>query len=155
MLELAARKFQNLLRIVLHTDDTPPRAALAFALGVFVAWTPAPGLHTLIALGLAFLLGLNRLAMVAGTFINNPWTFVPIYSASAYIGAHLLGSDLPAVSFAGIDSWRDLDDFFGQLRPWILPLSAGTLVLGLLCALLSFPIVLYGIRWYRTLRKAG
>ncbi len=33
-------------------------------------------------------------------------------------------------------------------------MTLGTLILGSLCALLSFPIVLYGIRWYRGLRHA-
>jgi hypothetical protein len=149
------KKIASLLRFVFHTDDTPTRAALAFALGVFVGWTPALGLHTLIAVGLAFLLGLNRIAVMAGTLINNPWTFVPIYSASAYCGAFLLGSNPAPVRFESLASWEGARSFFGQLGPWIVPLSAGTLVLGAGCALLSFPIVLYGILWYRTLRRAG
>ena len=142
------------LRVVLHTDDTPPRAALAFALGVFIAWTPVIGLHTLIALGMAFLLGLNRVAVLAGTFVNNPWTIVPIYSASAYVGSVLIGADPDAPRFEGLTGWGDLWELLGQFRPWIVPLTAGTLVLGVLSALLSFPIVLYGIRWYRALRHA-
>lgn len=140
------------LRIILHTDDTPRRAALAFALGVFIAWTPVLGLHTLIALGLAFLLGLNRLAVLAGTFVNNPWTIFPIYSAALWIGSHLAGPDLEAPRLEGISGWKELWELLGQFRPWVLPFTAGTLILGALSALLSFPIVLYGIRWYRAFR---
>jgi hypothetical protein len=143
------------LRVVLHTGDTPPRAALAFALGVFIAWTPVIGLHTVLALGLGFLLGLNRLAILAGTFVNNPWTFVPIYSASAWLGARLVGSDLEAPRLEGLAGWDGLWELLAQFRPWVVPLTAGTLVLGGLCALLSFPIVLYGIRWYRAFRQAS
>lgn len=142
-------------RYVLHTDDTPPRAALAFALGVFIAWTPVIGFHTLLALGLAFLLGLNRLAVLAGTFVNNPWTIVPIYSASAYIGSLLLGTEARLPRLEAISDWRDLAGFFAQLQPWIVPLTTGTLILGSACALLSFPVVLYGIRWYRALRPTA
>ncbi len=155
MREKGVERLKHWLRFVLHTDDTPPRAALAFALGVFIAWTPVVGFHTLIALGLAFLLRLNRVAVLAGTFVNNPWTFVPIYSASAYFGSLLLGTEVPRPQFEGISTWSEFGDFLAQFQPWIVPLTTGTLVLGSACALLSFPIVLYGIHWYRALRRAG
>lgn len=155
MVEAVGRKVRERLRILLHTDDTPPRAALAFSLGVFIAWTPVFGLHTLLALGLAFLLGLNRVAVVAGTFINNPWTFVPIYSGSVYLGSRLLGTEASLPRLEGPRSWDHAGDLLAQLGPWILPLTTGTLILGSLCAVLSFPIILYGIRWYRALRRAG
>ncbi len=155
MREIGIQRLKRFARIVLHTDDTPPRAALARQIGMFIAWTPILGFHTLLALGLAFLLGLNRVAVLAGTLVNNPWTIVPIYSLSAYLGAQLLGSDAPAPRLDGV-SWKDFGEFASQFQPWIVPLAAGTLILGTVCALLSFPLVLYGIRWYRALRhQAG
>jgi len=150
----AKGRFRQILRFILHTDDTPPRAALAFALGVFIAWTPALGFHTAMALGLAFLFRLNRVAILAGTFVNNPWTIIPIYSASAFLGSLLLGAEVPMPRLQGL-SWADLSDFMSRLQPWIVPFTIGTLILGTICSLLSFPLVLYGIRWYRTLRHAG
>ncbi|PYS97023.1 MAG: hypothetical protein DMF50_02190 [Acidobacteria bacterium] len=155
MRQLRTDRLRSWLRFALHTDDTPPRAALAFALGVFIAWTPLLGLHTVLALGLAFALGLNRVAVLAGTFVNNPWTLVPIYSVSVYLGSLILGTDLDPPRFEGFDSWSDIGTFIAQCRPWIVPLTVGTLVLGTISALLAFPIILYGIRWYRTLRHAG
>jgi len=154
MREGRAKRIGEWLRVVLHTDDTPPRAALAFAIGVFIAWTPALGFHTLLALAIAFLFGLNRVAVLAGTFVNNPWTIVPIYSMSAYLGSLLTGADVSPPRLEG-KSWSDLFDFFAQCRPWIVPLTMGTLVMGALSALVSFPVVLFGIRWYRGLRQAG
>ena len=154
MQEGRAKRVAHWLRVILHTDDTPPRAALAFAIGVFIAWTPALGFHTLLALAIAFLFGLNRVAVLAGTFVNNPWTIVPIYSASAYLGSLLTGADVSLPRLEG-KTWSDLFDFMAQCRPWIVPLTMGTLVMGLLSALVAFPVVLYGIRWYRGLRQAG
>ncbi|HYS78203.1 MAG TPA: DUF2062 domain-containing protein [Candidatus Dormibacteraeota bacterium] len=154
MREGRAKRIGEWLRVVLHTDDTPPRAALAFAIGVFIAWTPALGFHALLALAIAFLFGLNRVAVLAGTFVNNPWTIVPIYSVSAYLGSLLTGAEVSPPRLEG-KSWSDLFDFFAQCRPWIVPLTMGTLVMGALSALVSFPVVLFGIRWYRGLRQAG
>jgi len=154
-MRVGARKFKDWLRIILHTDDPPPRAALAFAIGVFVGWTPAFGFHTLIGLAVAFIFGLNRVAVLAGTLINNPWTIVPMYSLSAYLGSLIVGSEAVLPQIEGLTTWSDVGDLFAQLRPWIVPLTVGTLVLGSLCALLSFPIALYTIRWSRALRRAG
>jgi hypothetical protein len=154
MREYRAKRLGEWLRIILHTDDTPPRAALAFAVGVFIAWTPVLGFHTLLALTIAFLFGLNRVAVLAGTFVNNPWTFVPIYTASGWLGSLLTGSKVSLPRLEG-KTWGHVFDFLAQCRPWIVPLTTGTSVLGALCALISFPLVLYGIRWYRTLRQAS
>jgi len=154
MREHGAKRLGDWLRFILHTDDTPPRAALAFAIGVFIAWTPILGFHTLLALAIAFLFGLNRVAVLAGTFVNNPWTFVPIYTTAGWLGSLLTGSKVSLPRLEG-KTWSHVFDFLAQCRPWIVPLTTGTLVLGSACALLSFPIVLYGIRWYRTLRQAG
>ena len=152
--EGGTRRLRAWLRFVLHTDDTPPRAALAFAIGVFIAWTPALGFHILLGLAIAFLFGLNRVAVVAGTFVNNPWTFVPIYTVSAWVGSVLTGVEVSAPRLEGT-SWSHFFDFLAQCRPWLVPLTVGTLVMGSLCALLTFPLVLYGIRWYRSLREAS
>ena len=149
-----ARRLGEWLRFILHTNDTPPRAALAFAIGVFIAWTPAVGLHSLLALAIAFLFGLNRVAVLAGTFVNNPWTIVPIYYASAHLGSLIVGSEVSMPRLEG-KTWSHLYDFLSQCGPWIVPLTTGTIILGSICALLSFPIVLYAIRWYRALRHAG
>jgi uncharacterized protein (DUF2062 family) len=154
MREYGAKRFGEWMRFILHTDDTPRRAALAFAVGVFIAWTPALGFHTLLALAIAFLFGLNRVAVVAGTFVNNPWTFVPIYTVSAWLGSFMTGKEMSAPRLEG-KTWSHVFDFLTQCRPWIVPMTVGTLVLGLACALVSFPVILYGIRWYRTLRQAG
>ena len=148
------RRLKDWLRFVLHTDDTPQRAALAFAVGVFIAWTPALGFHTLLGLAIAFLFGLNRVAVMAGTFVNNPWTFVPIYTVSAWLGSALIGVEMSAPRLEG-KSWSHFFDFLTQCRPWIVPMTMGTLILGSLSALLSYPVMLYGIRWYRGLRQAG
>jgi uncharacterized protein (DUF2062 family) len=154
MRESGSSRLAGWVRFILHTDDRPPRAALAFAVGVFIAWTPAFGFHTLLALAIAFLFGLNRVAVLAGTFVNNPWTFVPIYTASAWLGSLMTGAEVSPPRLEG-STWSHLFDFLAQCRPWIVPLTMGTLVLGLACALVSFPVVLFGIRWYRALRQTG
>lgn len=140
------------LRRLLHLDDTPHRAALAFAIGVFIAWSPAIGFHILISLGIALILGLNRVAIIAGAFVNNPWTFVPIYSLSAWVGGHLTGSDAEIPRLEGSLSWSQIGPLLEQCRPWIGPLLVGTLVMGMVSALLAYVGALFLLRTYRALR---
>src|SRR5215210_9391100 len=83
------------LRRLLAIDDPPERTALAFSIGVFIAFTPFLGLHTIVATALAFAFRFNKIAIYAGTFVNNPFlTLVPIILASYAVGALLMGRPL-------------------------------------------------------------
>src|SRR5919199_6910934 len=79
-------------RRLLALDDPPERTALAFSLGLFIAFSPLLGLHTVLATALALLFRFNKVAIYAGTFVNNPFlTLAPIIVASYAVGAFLLG----------------------------------------------------------------
>jgi uncharacterized protein (DUF2062 family) len=87
------RKWVTLL---LHTHDSPRRTAAAFALGVFWGFSPLIGLHTVLAVLLAFTMGLNRLAAIAGAYVNLPWFYAPYYTLATVVGAKVLGVPLLA-----------------------------------------------------------
>src|SRR3989441_10874501 len=87
--------FRAAFRRLLAIDDPPERTALAFAVGVFIGFSPLLGLHTILATVIAFLFRFNKVAIYLGTYINNPFlTLVPIILASYAIGAFLLGRPL-------------------------------------------------------------
>jgi uncharacterized protein (DUF2062 family) len=67
------------LDTLLHIADTPERTAAAFALGVFFGFSPFLGLHTLLGILFAFLLNLNRVAVLLGVYSNLPWIIAPYY----------------------------------------------------------------------------
>ena len=67
--------FRSLLKEVLHLRESPQRTALAFAIGVFIGFSPAYGLHTVMVLFCTWAFGLNFLALMVGAFLNNPWTW--------------------------------------------------------------------------------
>src|SRR2546427_5369412 len=95
--------FRATFRRLLALDDAPERTALAFSIGVFIAFSPFLGLHTILATLIAFLFRFNKIAVYSGTFVNNPFlTLVPIIIASYAIGALVLGRPL-RIPAAGID----------------------------------------------------
>ena len=82
-----ALMFRATIRRLLAIDDPPERTALAFSIGVFIAFSPFLGLHTIMATALAFAFRFNKIAIYAGTFVNNPFlTLVPIILASYAVG---------------------------------------------------------------------
>jgi uncharacterized protein (DUF2062 family) len=140
------RSFRSLLRQILHLQESPHRTALAFAVGVFIAFCPLYGLHTVLVVLCTWLLGLNFLALFAGAFVNNPWTIVPIFGVTYWTGALLLGMDeTPPFN------WHDLSmaNFYEQILPYAVPFALGGLVLSLLGALLAYPAAYFFITKHR------
>jgi len=80
---------------LLHVDDSPERTAAAFALGVFFGFSPFLGLHTILGIAFAFLLNLNRVAVLLGVYSNIPLTLAPYYATATWMGAQMTGEGLP------------------------------------------------------------
>ena len=77
---------------ILHPELHPEQVAWSFALGLSIAWNPLLGLHT----GMVFLFcvifrRLHRPLMIMAMLINNPWTMVPIATASTWVGILVRG----------------------------------------------------------------
>lgn len=138
--------FRALLKQVLHLQESPQRTALAFAIGVFICFSPVYGLHTLMVFFFAWALRLNFLALMAGAFLNNPWTLVPILGATYWVGALLLGrSDSPSFD------WQDVSfsAIYAQVMPYAVPFFLGGFVLSLLGAALAYPLAYFFVAKYR------
>lgn len=137
------------LRGLFALDDTPERIALAFALGVFFAFSPLLGLHTILGLTIAFIFRLNRVAVLLGVWVNNPYTLVPIYAAAAYVGGHLIGfppgQSMPPFGWG--DLWHGMFWLHLIRQGRVLkPIVLGSTILSFISAPLSYPIALYIVR---------
>ena len=141
-------------RRLLAIDDPPERTALAFSIGIFIAFSPFLGLHTILATLIAFLFRFNKIAIYSGTFINNPFlTLVPIIIASYGVGALLLGIPL-RIPTEGIDLLRNpqllTGDYyrrlFTQSWPVVKPFALGGLLLSVVCSLIAYPLTLWALR---------
>lgn len=138
--------FRSLLKQVLHLQESPQRTAMAFAIGVFICFSPVYGLHTIMVVFCAWALRLNFLALLAGALLNNPWTVVPILGATYWVGALLLGrSESPSFD------WHDVTfvAIYEQVMPYAVPFFLGGFVLSLLGAALAYPLAYYVVSKYR------
>jgi uncharacterized protein (DUF2062 family) len=129
-------RIRQRLQVLLRVDEPPHRTALAFGVGVWVAFFPIFGIHTGMALAIAFLFRLNRVAILLGTWVNNPWTIAPMYTAGTLVGCALLG--VSPAGFADID-WKGMGHgsygemmvrFIDAVRPFFWPYCIGNTLLG-------------------------
>jgi uncharacterized protein (DUF2062 family) len=150
------RRLRRLAQLVLHIDDTPTRVAAAFGLGVFISFFPILGTHTAVALVTAFALRLNRVALLAGAWVSNPWTIAPLFTFGTLLGCAALGVSPAALS--GVDWSLTGRAFYESLvsgfRPLLWPFVLGNLALGVVCGGVSF-FVLRAVLVRRHRRKSS
>jgi len=145
-------KASYLINRLLELDDTPERIAQAFALGVFLAFSPLIGVSAFLGLIIAISFGLNRFALFLGVFINNPCTLIPICAAGTYLGGLLIGfpsrPSLPSLEWQALwhrDFWLQLAGQWQILKPMVI----GSFVLSAVLSAFSYISALYLIRQRR------
>lgn len=145
---MGLKTVKNQLRRFAALDDTPERIALAFSIGVFISFSPLLGLHTVLGMFIAVFFGLNRMAVLTGLWVNNPWTLLPVYSAATYLGRKLVG--FPTVSlpmFHFHELWHAR--YWIELAhdwPILKPLALGSIVLSITAGSLAYAITLLWLR---------
>jgi uncharacterized protein len=138
--------FRSLLKQVLHLQESPQRTALAFAIGAGIAFCPLYGFHMVLVGLCTWAFKLNFVALLAGAFINNPWTLVPVLGATYWTGAALLGrSDSPTFNLNEVG----FGAIYEQVMPYAVPFALGGLVLSLVAGMVSYPLALYLITKHR------
>ena len=152
---------KDLLKKLLHIEDTPERTALAYSIGVFLGFSPFLGIHTLAALAIAFLFNLNRVAILLGAWSNTPWWIVPYYMIATWLGMRVTGfwidgKTLKAVFQAGIDQGFFSSDFWSRIASQgglLLSFVIGSLIFAAILSLIAYPLSLKLIKFYRSRRR--
>lgn len=145
-----------LLRHVLTLDDTAHSVALGTAIGMFIALTPTVGIQMLLVLVTAALLRplftFNRIAALVTVYVSNPLTVVPIYWFNYRVGTLLFPATVERGEFARLlqydglaEWWRAIVALFVQVGA---PLLAGSLVVGAVCGLLTYPLMRLLHNWF-------
>ena len=135
------------LHEMLKLDEPPHRLSLAFALGIFIAFSPWLGLHIVSAVFLAWLFRLNKVVVLTASFVNNPWTIVPMYAFCLWFGVKITGGGVQVPEIA----WGSLGvrELYDLLLPFLWPYLAGTVIVGAASAVLSYFGFLWALKRYR------
>jgi uncharacterized protein (DUF2062 family) len=140
------------LEQLLHTHDTPRRTAAAYGLGVFFGFSPVLGLHTILGVCVAFLLNLNRVAVILGIYSNLPWILPAYYTLATLAGAAILGVEVPPGLMKELSealrsaSWGEFRQLAHALSPllwsFVLGSTLGAIVLGALAYRTALAMIL-------------
>lgn len=150
MIHLTRTLIRRWLDTLLHIDDTPQRTAAAFALGVFFGFSPFLGFHTLLGIAFAFLLNLNRVAVLLGVYSDLPWFLAPYYASVTLAGARITGHRIPPGFKSQIGALFELSlihkEFWERLitilKPLLIPYAVGSTLGALILAVIAYPLAL-------------
>jgi uncharacterized protein (DUF2062 family) len=149
---------KDLIKKLLHIEDTPERTALAFSIGIFLGFSPFLGFHTLTGLAIAFLFRLNRVAILLGVWSNTAWWLVPYYAVATWLGMRVVGFRVDWATLEGIFQLGRIQGFmsshfwtqFASQSGLLLSFLIGSLILAALLSLVAYPLSLKWIKYYRS-----
>ena len=161
MIHLTRRLVRRWLDTLLHIQDTPERTAAAFALGVFFGFSPFLGLHTILSIIAAFLLNLNRVAVLLGVYSNLPWVIAPYYAFATMAGSIVTRTRVPVGFRSQLAALFDLSVFDGEfwhrlitiLTPLLWPYTIGSTIGALVLAGIAYPLALAFVTSRRRIRE--
>ena len=142
-------------RDIAGLDDPPHKIALGLALGIWVGFLPIMGIQMAVVLPFALLFRANKFAAMAGVWITNPITFLPIYYVGYAVGItftpydHLTWADFTSV-FTGITATKFLD-LGGQM---VVPLFVGGAITGVVAGIPTYIVTYRMVVTYRKQRDA-
>lgn len=141
------KNIMDRIRGIFRLNDSPNKLALAFAVGVFVAFSPTIGLHTITCFVLAWMFRLSKVVVLSAAFINNPWTIVPLYGFCLWLGIKITGAMIATPDIA----WQSLTftSAYHILRPYLWPFVAGTIAAGAAAATISYFLIYWAVVRYR------
>jgi len=151
------QRCKRALRHIVEQKDSPESIALGLAVGTFIALTPTMGFQVILAAITTTICRANRLAAIAAVYITNPFTMIPIYGSTYWLGARILNYRPDrelferALNVEGL--WNKLFAMIGGLgREIMLPLWVGGVVIGLVVAVPVYPLARRLIQGHRVVQ---
>ena len=103
------KRLQGSLQTLWQQEGSVGQRCRGLAAGVFAGCFPFFGFQTLFGIALATLLRGNRILAAAGTWISNPFTYVPLYWCNYMLGSYALGEsatiDLSSIPMLSRNMW--------------------------------------------------
>ena len=124
---------------LLKDNNTPQGIALGTALGVFISTLPVYGLHTALVVIVAVIVPrANKLAILLGTNFSIPPTLPFITWGGYEVGRRVLNKDYAPLNMNYFQHFT-----FKKLGEFYYPLLVGSVIMGMVCAVITYFITLY------------
>lgn len=165
-------KFMRIVKKIIRSECTSHSIAMGNSIGFFIGLQPCVGSQTVAGLLLAALFRANKLATLLPCWITNPATIVPIYAFNYWIGYLITGWGPNQEEFkkalikaeevmADNGFWGFFSGVAEALRELLsygwgafFSLLLGSVIVGLVLAVVVYPPTVYLVKHIRALRDA-
>ena len=130
-------KYKKILSLFLKQDGSPFFNAKGAAVGVFCGCFPFFGFQTLLGLCLARVAKGNLFLAAIGTWISNPFTYIPLYFFNYKVGSYFIKTSSDII----LDKNLIRDKLWEQGSAFSLRLIFGSALVGLFFAFISGLII--------------
>ena len=135
------KRIRKFISWLWNQEGSPSQRALGFGVGIFSGCFPFFGLQALMGVFLARIFKGNSILAAVGTWISNPFTYIPLYYFNYRVGSLLINKDKDIVDLSHITTnelWSQ--GWYLSSRLIIGSISVGlvTGIIGGLC--LYFPL---------------
>ena len=96
------KRIRKIIVWLWNQEGSPSQRALGFGVGIFSGCFPFFGLQTLMGVFLAKVFKWNGILAAVGTWISNPFTYIPLYYFNYRVGSLFLNEDRNIVDFSHI-----------------------------------------------------
>ena len=96
------KRIRKFISLLWNQEGSPSQRALGFGVGIFSGCFPFFGLQTLMGVFLAKIFKGNSILAAVGTWISNPFTYVPLYYFNYRVGSLVLNIDKKIVDVTHI-----------------------------------------------------
>ena len=131
--------YKKILSLFRQQNGSPFFNAKGLAIGVFSGCFPFFGFQTLLGVFFAKLAKGNIVLAAIGTWISNPFTYIPLYYFNYKVGSIFIRNS----NNITIDRNLDINDLWEQGSIFSIKLLLGSFVVGLSLAFIAGVIVLW------------
>ncbi len=131
--------YKKILSLFRNQNGSPFFNAKGLAIGVFSGCFPFFGLQTLMGVFFAKIAKGNIVLAAIGTWVSNPFTYIPLYYFNYKVGSIFLNNSSNTI----LEKSLDVDDLWKQGRIFSLKLLLGSSCVGILLALICGSIVFF------------
>lgn len=129
-------KIKDLFKKAMMSQNSAHKLALSSSIGLYIAFSPFFGGHSVMMIFFNWLLKLNFPMLFLFTSVNNPWTMIPFYTGGYFFGYWLLHVVLDIHPMWSVS----LAKIFGSGNICVWSFLIGGNVLGLISAFVSYPL---------------
>ena len=140
-------KIKDFFKNLALKERSSHKLSLSLCVGIYIAFSPFPGFHTMMVFMLSWLMSLNfGIVLASSIAVNNPWTMVPVYGAGHVFGRWLCVSalgvgDMSTYNPTWVSSFNDwIAQYIGMPAVSLWAFIIGGNILGIALALIFYPI---------------